>query len=130
MGPTRQSRLALREGSGSIFNCLFPKPLWLELYLGRSKQWGSFLCVGHTSLTSSLMRATYICDVWKVGWKFDKNESGNIAKGEIKNKVEKLLGDTNFRARASKLKEIAITKVKAGGQSNKNLKNFIEWINS
>ncbi|CAL2250070.1 unnamed protein product [Prunus armeniaca] len=41
-----------------------------------------------------------------------------------------LLGDENFKARASKLKELAMTSVKERGQSNKAFKNFIEWIKS
>ncbi|XP_024184081.2 UDP-glycosyltransferase 83A1 [Rosa chinensis] len=61
---------------------------------------------------------------------FDKNKSGIIPKGEIKNKVEQLLGDENYRARASKLKEMAMTNVEEGGQSNKIFKNLIEWIKS
>lgn len=76
------------------------------------------------------LNESYICDVWKVGLKFDKNESGIIPRGEIKNKMEQLLGNENFRAKASKLKEMTMTTVKEGGQSNKIFKNFIEWMKS
>ncbi|KAM5581223.1 UDP-glycosyltransferase 83A1-like [Rosa sericea] len=87
-----------------------------------------FLCWPY--FADQLFNEGYICDVWEVGLRFDKNESGIIAKGEIKNKVEQLLGDENYRARASKLKEMAMTNVEEGGQSNKIFKNLIEWIKS
>ncbi|KAL6287755.1 hypothetical protein ACE6H2_012145 [Prunus campanulata] len=56
------------------------------------------------------------------------NESGIIPQGEINKKVEQLLGDENFKARASKLKEMAMTNTKEGGQSHRIFKNFIEWM--
>ncbi|XP_040370239.1 UDP-glycosyltransferase 83A1 [Rosa chinensis] len=87
-----------------------------------------FLCWPY--FADQFLDESYICNVWKVGLKFDKNESGIIPKGEINNKVEQLLGDENFRARASKLKEMAMTSVKEGGRSNKIFKNFIEWMKS
>lgn len=77
-----------------------------------------------------LFNESYICDVWNVGLKFNKNESGIITQGEIMNKLDQLLGDVGFKARASKLKELAMTSVKEGGQSNKTFKNFIEWMKS
>ncbi|XP_062029697.1 UDP-glycosyltransferase 83A1-like [Rosa rugosa] len=87
-----------------------------------------FLCWPY--FADQFINESYICDVWEVGLGFDKNESGIITQGEIKNKIEHLLGDKDFKARASKLKEMAMTTVKEGGQSNKILKNFIEWIKS
>ncbi|KAH0969510.1 hypothetical protein GBA52_028595 [Prunus armeniaca] len=79
---------------------------------------GFLSCAGHTLLTSSLIE-NYICDVWNVGLKFNKNESGIITQGEIMNKLDQLLGDVGFKARASKLKELAMTSVKEGGQSTR-----------
>lgn len=87
-----------------------------------------FLCWPY--FADQFLNESYICDVWKVGLKFDKNESGIIPRGEIKNKMEQLLGNENFRAKASKLKEMAMTTVKEGGQSNKIFNNFIEWMKS
>ncbi|PRQ53391.1 putative hydroxycinnamate 4-beta-glucosyltransferase [Rosa chinensis] len=87
-----------------------------------------FLCWPY--FADQFLDKSYICNVWKVGLKFDKNENGIIPTGEINKKVEQLLGDENFRARASKLKEMAMTRVKEGGQSNKIYKNFIEWMKS
>ncbi|KAH0985045.1 hypothetical protein GBA52_012222 [Prunus armeniaca] len=64
----------------------------------------------------------------RVGLKLKKNENGIIPQGEIKSKVEQLLGDENFKARASKLKEMGMTSVKEGGQSHRIFKNLIEWM--
>lgn len=59
--------------------------------------------------------------------KFNREEIG-IIKREIKRKVENLLGDENFKTRALGLQEIVPSNVKEGGSSDKNLKNFIEWL--
>ncbi|KAM5581225.1 hypothetical protein ABKV19_010447 [Rosa sericea] len=83
-----------------------------------------FLCWPY--FADQFLNESYICDVWKVGLRFDKNKSGIITKGEIKNKVEQLLGDENYKPRASKLMEMAVTNIKEGGQSSMNFKNFIE----
>ncbi|XP_031268588.1 UDP-glycosyltransferase 83A1-like [Pistacia vera] len=71
---------------------------------------------------------SYICDIWKVGLKFNKDESGIITKEEIKSKVEKVLGDESVKARALELQETALKSVKEGGQSDRNFKKLIEWI--
>ncbi|GKV08839.1 hypothetical protein SLEP1_g20415 [Rubroshorea leprosula] len=73
---------------------------------------------------------SYICDIWKVGLKFEKDESGIIRGVEIKNTVEKLLGDENFKARALELKEKTINCFKEGGFSDQHFKSFIEWVKS
>ncbi|XP_004306079.1 PREDICTED: UDP-glycosyltransferase 83A1-like [Fragaria vesca subsp. vesca] len=87
-----------------------------------------FLCWPY--FADQFINESYIRDVWNVGLGFDKNESGIITRGEIKKKVEHLLGDEVFKARASKLKEMAVATIKEGGQSNKIFKKFIEWIKS
>ncbi|KAM0958403.1 hypothetical protein EV1_023475 [Malus domestica] len=87
-----------------------------------------FLCWPY--FPDQLLNESYICDIWKVGLRFDKNESGIITKGEIKNKMEQLLSDENFKVRASKLKEMAMNNIKEGGQSYKIFKNFIKWMKS
>ncbi|KAK3032568.1 hypothetical protein RJ639_036807 [Escallonia herrerae] len=71
---------------------------------------------------------TYICDVWKVGLGFEKDEKGIIARAEIRNKVEQLLGNNVFRERALELKETVMTGISQGGSSNKNFTKFIEWL--
>ncbi|XP_034209506.1 UDP-glycosyltransferase 83A1-like [Prunus dulcis] len=85
-----------------------------------------FLCWPY--FADQFLNESYICDVWKVGLKFNKNESGIIPQEEINKKVEQLLGDENFKVRASKLKEMAMTNTKEGGQSHRIFKNFIEWM--
>ncbi|KAI9091226.1 hypothetical protein K1719_028290 [Acacia pycnantha] len=69
----------------------------------------------------------YICDVWKIGMGFDKDENGLITREEIKKKVEKLLGDEEIRQSSLKWKEIAMNNIAEGGQSSENMKKFINW---
>ena len=81
-----------------------------------------FLCWPFCS--DQLMNKTYICDEWKVGMRFDKDEYGLIPREEIKKKVELLLEDEDIKERSLKLKEKVI-KNKAEG--DKNLEGFINW---
>ncbi|KAJ4707326.1 UDP-glycosyltransferase [Melia azedarach] len=55
-----------------------------------------FLC--WTYFADQVLNENYICETWKVGLNFNKNESGIITIEEIKNKVEQVLGDENFKA--------------------------------
>ncbi|KAJ6371260.1 hypothetical protein OIU77_001710 [Salix suchowensis] len=71
---------------------------------------------------------TYICDVWKVGLKLDKDRGGIITGEEIKNKVERVVGDEKFKARALELRRLAMQNVEEGGCSSRNFKNFVEWM--
>ncbi|GAV57577.1 UDPGT domain-containing protein, partial [Cephalotus follicularis] len=52
------------------------------------------------------LNESYICDVWNMGLKFERNESGIITQGETKDKVEQVLGDSKFESRALQLKEM------------------------
>ncbi|KAK1373395.1 UDP-glycosyltransferase 83A1 [Heracleum sosnowskyi] len=70
----------------------------------------------------------YICDVWKFGLALDKEETGIITRGEIKNKVEKLLNEKTFKERALIHQEMVITGAQESGCSHKNMSNLIEWI--
>ncbi|WOH16281.1 hypothetical protein DCAR_0935831 [Daucus carota subsp. sativus] len=74
------------------------------------------------------LNQTYICDVWKVGLALDKDETGIITRGEIENKVEKLLNDKTFKQRALIYQEMVISGAQESGCSNKNMSNFIQWI--
>ncbi|XP_076883339.1 UDP-glycosyltransferase 83A1-like [Bidens hawaiensis] len=71
---------------------------------------------------------SYICDIWKTGLRLENYESGIITQGEITSKVDKLLSDKTFRAKALDFKEKVTTSVREGGFSHRNLSNFIEWI--
>ncbi|KAJ0100327.1 hypothetical protein Patl1_21700 [Pistacia atlantica] len=53
---------------------------------------------------------SYICDIWKVGLKFNRDESGIITREEIKTKIDQVVGDENLKARALELEEIALKK--------------------
>lgn len=72
----------------------------------------------------------YICDVWKVGLGFNRDERGIVRKGEIHDRVNQLLLDEKLKARAMALKEMIGQSVMEGGSSYKNFKNFIEWMKS
>ncbi|XP_031257638.1 UDP-glycosyltransferase 83A1-like [Pistacia vera] len=85
-----------------------------------------FLCWPY--FADQFIDESYICDLWKVGLKFNKDESGIITKEEIKSKVEKVLGDESVKARALELQEAALKSVKEGGYSERNFKKLIEWI--
>ncbi|KAL6135524.1 hypothetical protein ACLB2K_067751 [Fragaria x ananassa] len=87
-----------------------------------------FLCWPY--FADQFLNESYICDFWQVGLKFTKNESGIIPKKEIKQKVERLLRDVYFKARALTLKEMVMSNVKEGGLSNKMFKNFIAYMKS
>ncbi|KAL5739189.1 hypothetical protein ACOSQ2_028369 [Xanthoceras sorbifolium] len=85
-----------------------------------------FLCWPY--FADQFLNESYICDVWKVGLKFDRNESGIITGTEFKTKLDQLLGDENFKGRSLALKEMTMNSVREGGHSNKNFKNFLDWI--
>jgi UDP:flavonoid glycosyltransferase YjiC (YdhE family) len=87
-----------------------------------------FLCWPY--FADQFLNETYICDVWKVGLKFDKNKCGIITREEIKNKVETVIGDEKIKVRAAELKRLATQNVGEAGYSSENFKNFIEWIKS
>ncbi|KAK9116505.1 hypothetical protein Sjap_015452 [Stephania japonica] len=71
---------------------------------------------------------TYICDLWKVGLRLNPAESGLISRDEIKEKLDLLLGDEEINSNTKKMKEMATRSVSNGGDSLKNLVDFIEKI--
>lgn len=85
-----------------------------------------FLCWPY--FTDQFLNQAYICDVWKFGLALDKDETGIITRGEIKNKVEKLLNEKTFKERALIHQELVITGAQESGCSHKNMSNLIEWI--
>ncbi|KAK9176383.1 hypothetical protein WN944_028400 [Citrus x changshan-huyou] len=85
-----------------------------------------FLCWPY--FADQFLNESYICDIWKVGLKLDKDESGIITGEEISNKLVQVLGDQNFKARALELKEKAMSSVREGGSSYKTFQNFLEWV--
>lgn len=85
-----------------------------------------FLCWPY--FADQFLNESYICDIWKVGLRFNKNKNGIITREEIMKKVDQVLEDENFKARALDLKETSLNSVREGGQSNKTFKNFVQWI--
>ncbi|KAL4582003.1 hypothetical protein LXL04_006540 [Taraxacum kok-saghyz] len=85
-----------------------------------------FLCWSYVA--DQFINQMYICNVWKNGLEFDRDECGIISREEIKNKIEKLLEDDEWKVRAIDLKEKVVAAVESGGHSDKIFSNFIDWI--
>nr|GMC99349.1 UDP-glycosyltransferase 83A1-like [Ipomoea batatas] len=85
-----------------------------------------FLCWPY--FADQFFNKSYICDVWKIGLGFDRNESGVIGRQEIRNKVELLFGDENFKARAVDLQAEVVSSLKRGGSSYQNFSSLVNWI--
>ncbi|KAH7532717.1 hypothetical protein FEM48_Zijuj04G0051900 [Ziziphus jujuba var. spinosa] len=66
-------------------------------------------------LAKNRLGNSYICDVWMVGLRLKRNDSGTIIKEEIKNKADQVLGDEMFKAKALELKEKALNNVNLTG---------------
>ncbi|XP_047312872.1 UDP-glycosyltransferase 83A1-like [Impatiens glandulifera] len=74
------------------------------------------------------MDKNYICYVWRVGLGFERKDEEVISKEEIRDKIETLISDKSFKARALELKDSTLSCVKENGSSYKNLLDFIEWV--
>ncbi|KAF7129268.1 hypothetical protein RHSIM_Rhsim10G0043300 [Rhododendron simsii] len=85
-----------------------------------------FLCWPY--FADQFFNQSYICDVWKVGLGFKKDEGGIIRREEIKDKVEQLLANEALKSRALHLKEVTAKTVQEGGTSSNNLNNLIKWM--
>ncbi|KAJ4826077.1 hypothetical protein Tsubulata_015172 [Turnera subulata] len=72
---------------------------------------------------------SYVCDVWKTGLRFNKDENGMIARWEVKDKVEQLLSSEEFKSRAGVLQGRVMDCVKEGGSSHQNLMKFRKVAN-
>ncbi|KAH7554492.1 hypothetical protein JRO89_XS12G0225200 [Xanthoceras sorbifolium] len=79
-------------------------------------------------LSEQMHNHDYICNVWRVGLGFNRDEGGLIAREEIKNKLEELLGSEKYKANALDLKEKLWSSIKEGGSSYNNFMNFVEWL--
>ncbi|XP_076950515.1 UDP-glycosyltransferase 83A1-like [Bidens hawaiensis] len=85
-----------------------------------------FLCWPY--FADQLLNTTYICDVWRNGLGFEKDENGIIGRDEIKGKVDLVINNEEFKTRALDLKKKVMTSIEEDGSSYKNFKNFVEWI--
>ncbi|KAK0596965.1 hypothetical protein LWI29_020573 [Acer saccharum] len=79
-------------------------------------------------VSEQVHNCNYICNVWKVGLGFNRDEGGLIARQEIQNKLEELLGNEKYRANASDIKEKLRNSIKQGGCSSSNFISFVEWL--
>lgn len=84
-----------------------------------------FLCWPY--FAHQIFNMFYICDKWRVGFRFDPNESGVVLGEEVRRKVEQVLGE-NIRTGALELKEMARQNIAEGGQSSKNFNDFVKWL--
>lgn len=71
---------------------------------------------------------TYICDVWKIGLGFEKDENGIITRNELSSKINTLLSSHEIKANSFQLKGVARKSVAEGGSSFKNFEGFIDQI--
>ncbi|MED6210306.1 hypothetical protein PIB30_062890 [Stylosanthes scabra] len=74
------------------------------------------------------LNRSYVCDVWKVGIGVERDESDIITRGEIREKIEKLLNDEDLKSRVASFKKKVQLGTKQGGLSKSNLDRFIKWI--
>ncbi|GLT36246.1 hypothetical protein SLA2020_106380 [Shorea laevis] len=94
--------------------CFISHCVWNSTMEGLSNE-VPFLCWPYFG--DQFLNASYICDIWNVGLKLEKDESEIIRGEEIKSKVEKLRSDENFKARALELKEKTLNNIKEAGSS-------------
>lgn len=87
-----------------------------------------FLCWPY--FADQFVNESYICEIWKIGLNFKRDERDIISREEIRNKVEQLVGDEGFKARNHELKELVLNSVCEGGSSDRIFNNFILWIKS
>ncbi|KAL4587776.1 hypothetical protein LXL04_000650 [Taraxacum kok-saghyz] len=85
-----------------------------------------FLC--WPFISDQFLDAAVICDTWKTGLGFDKDEEGVVTKDEIRRKIDELLGDKVFKDMALELKEKVTCSIRPGGSSYRNLCGFIDWV--
>ena len=85
-----------------------------------------FLCWPY--FADQFLDESYICDTWEVGLRFNRDERGIVTRGEIKKKLDQLLGNDKFRARALVMKEKLANGIEEGGESRQNFCNFVEWL--
>ncbi|XVF58417.1 hypothetical protein PTKIN_Ptkin07bG0065100 [Pterospermum kingtungense] len=87
-----------------------------------------FLCWPY--FADQFVNESYICEIWKIGLKFKRDERKIISGEEIRSKVEQLLGDECLKARSLELKELVVDSANEGGTSDRIFNNFTGWIRS
>lgn len=84
------------------------------------------LCWPH--FADQFINHAYICDIWKTGLGVKRDEKEIITRLEIRNKVDQILGNEEYKERALKLKEMVMSSIKEGGGSYNNFENFVKWL--
>ncbi|KAL1211353.1 UDP-glycosyltransferase 83A1 [Cardamine amara subsp. amara] len=88
-----------------------------------------FLCMPY--FADQFINKAYICDVWKIGLEFERDERGVVPGLEVKKKIDEIMRDDgNYKKRAMKVKDIVMKSVAKDGISYENLNKFVNWIKS
>ncbi|KAE8659485.1 UDP-glycosyltransferase 83A1 [Hibiscus syriacus] len=87
-----------------------------------------FLCWPY--FADQFFNQSYICEYWGVGLGLEREGRGVIRREEIRNKVEQVVGIDKYKATSMALKEIIMNSIRESGGSNKNMKDFVEWLNA
>jgi len=85
-----------------------------------------FLCWPHFG--DQFCNRSYVCDVWRTGVRLRADGPGLVTKEEVRDKLERLLGDEGIRARALALKSAARASVADGGSSHQDLLRFVNLL--
>ncbi|WVZ60612.1 hypothetical protein U9M48_010609 [Paspalum notatum var. saurae] len=85
-----------------------------------------FLCWPY--FADQFVNQSYICDLWGTGLKVCADERGIVTKEEIRDKVARLLGDEEIKARALSLKSAACASVAEGGSSHQDLLKLVNLL--
>ncbi|CAL4919164.1 unnamed protein product [Urochloa decumbens] len=85
-----------------------------------------FLC--WPSFGDQFCNRSYVCDVWCTGVGVCADGRGVVTKEEVRDKLERLLGDEGIGARATSLKKAARASVTDGGPSHRNLLRFVDLL--
>ncbi|XP_010485444.1 PREDICTED: UDP-glycosyltransferase 83A1-like [Camelina sativa] len=88
-----------------------------------------FLCIPY--FADQFINKAYICDVWKIGLGFERDEQGVVPRLEVKKNIDEIMRDGGvYKQRAMKVKEIMMRGVAKDGVSYENLHKFVSWIKS
>ncbi|GJM96671.1 hypothetical protein PR202_ga13533 [Eleusine coracana subsp. coracana] len=74
------------------------------------------------------MNQSYVCDMWGTGMRICADERGVATKEEVRDKVERLLGDEGIKVRAMSLKKAACASVADGGSSHRDLLKLVNLL--
>ncbi|CAD6257841.1 unnamed protein product [Miscanthus lutarioriparius] len=74
------------------------------------------------------LNQSYICDLWGVALKVCADGRGIVTKDEVRDKVERLLGDDEINARTMVLKSAACASVADGGSSHQYLLKLVNLL--